>query len=128
MASKSSRLYKDSPTTERDDATGKVGVVKPKAADTEDMGTTNAEGQGMPVVTHQVERREMAHRHVGERLAMHARHEGEHGGKPDEAMNTRHEEELHAMHGRHMSEMKKMNTRHEKGEMPAPADKIEAKE
>lgn len=114
MASKSEKMYGDSPTTERDEESGKVGVKKPKPK------TAEADlGDGEPINVHQAnERRGMAHRHMGDMMAMHDRHEMEHSSAKGDMkeMHGRHEAEMAEMHGRHAKDMKAMHKRHGKGE------------
>ena len=73
---KSSKLYKDSPTIEKD-GEGRASIKKPSKADGEDMGTQGnpqeGAGDGVPVQT-----KEMHDRHMQEMKDMHERHEGEH--------------------------------------------------
>lgn len=119
--SKSSRLYSNSPTAKRDEADGKVKVMRPSDEETqEDIDTAkepDGEGVEPEVIHHTTERREMAHRHIKERMDMHSKHEMEHAhadkGEKEE-MHTRHEGELADMHHKHHSEMKRMHSRHEK--------------
>jgi hypothetical protein len=114
MATKSEKLYGDSPALERDEESGKVSVKKPARADVGEDGSSAEMGGDVPPAN---ERRETAHRHVGERLAIHHRHEMEHGGhKGDKkALHDRHEAELAEMGARHAKEVKAMHGRHEKG-------------
>lgn len=90
--SKSSKLYKDSPTVDRDEE-GTVGIKKPSKADAEDEGLEGnplpGAGDGMPV---QVE--EMHKRHIKEMSDMHKRHEDEH-----KDMHKRHQKEIKKAHG-----------------------------
>lgn len=114
MASRSEKMYRDSPAMERDEESGKVGIKKPAKKEAE-----SSLGDGEPINVHQAsERREMAHRHSSERLTMHHRHEMEHGMHKGDAaeMHGRHEAELAEMHGRHEKDMKAMHKRHGKGE------------
>lgn len=95
---KSDRLYKDSPALKRDKESGEVGIHKPSAADSENMGTSGSPlpggGEEMPV---QVEQ-------------MHGRHE-----KEMKDMHKRHEDEHKDMNKRHLKEHKKMMSGEEEG-------------
>lgn len=95
MASKSERLYKDSPALKRDEESGKVGVEKPSEADGENMGT---EGNPIP----------------GSDGKMPV--DGEHKANMDEvkATHDRHEKEQSAMHKRHQEDFKELHKRLEK--------------
>lgn len=121
---KSDKLYKDSPSVERDKESGEVGVKKPSEADGENMQVdgvkSDGEKGGMPVNVHQAsERREVKHKHVGEHLAMHHRHEMEHESMPAEGgdkktLTKKHDTELSAMHDRHAQEMLELHKRQNK--------------
>lgn len=92
MATKSAKLYNDSPSLKRDKNSGEVGVKKPSEADAEDMGISGSplpesDGGDMPV---QVE--QMRDRHETEMKDMHKRHEDEH-----KDMNKRHIKEVKNM-------------------------------
>lgn len=96
MASKSSKLYSDSPSLKRDEESGKVGVEKPSEADGENMGT---EGNAIP----------------GSGGEMPVGGE-EHKAKMDEVkeLYKRHEEEHTSMADRHKKSLEEMHKRHTK--------------
>lgn len=124
MASRSSRMYKDSPTMERDDESGKMAVKKP-SKDLPSPKEAEADlGDGEPMHEGAAPRREMMNRHVAERMQMHSRHETDHEhGKADKA---KHVEEMETMGKRHMSEFRKMMKGKGEAGMPAAAKKDEA--
>lgn len=103
MASRSEKMYKNSPKLERNSESGKVGVTKnamesAKTADGTKGIEENGDESGMPVDA----------RHAQERRDMHNRHETEHSvhGKGDKkAMHERHAIEMKATHKRHEKEM-----------------------
>jgi hypothetical protein len=88
--SKSKKMYKDSPSIEKNED-GKPGIKKPTKADGEDMGTEGnpleGAGDGVPVDPHAAERAEMGDKHLQEHKDMNKRQEKEH-----EAMTKRHAE------------------------------------
>lgn len=102
--SKSKKMYKDSPSIEKNED-GKPGIKKPSKADGQDMGTEGnpleGAGDGMPVDPHQAERAELSKRHVEEIKDMHKRHEKDH-----EAMHSRHHATLAGTPGEDVKETK----------------------
>lgn len=115
---RSDKLYKDSPTTERDEESGKVAVKKKKPeekkADANKQGTV---GDGEPMHAGI----EPHARHAMERLAMHAKHENEHHAHDAGKHGDKKE-----MHARHQKEMADMHKRHDK-ELTKGADSTELK-
>lgn len=113
MASKSEKMYKDSPELERDEKSGKMAVKK--RADKKDNEAVIGDGE-LVDARHASERSELKHRHVSEHLKMHHRHEMEHSSHTGEIteLHKRHMTELKAMHGEHEGEHKAMYARHEK--------------
>lgn len=111
MASKSERMYGDSPRMERSES-GKMEVKKPDAKEAE-----ASMGDGEPMHAQVAERMSMAHRHSAEHMGMRMRHEMEHqGNKGDKKpMHRMHEAEMGDMHKRHETEMRDMHKRHEMG-------------
>ena len=94
---KHSKLYKDSPSIEKDDD-GKPGIKRPSKADAESMGTEGnpleGAGDGMPVGPDENE--DMAN--------MHDRH-----ARELKDTHKRHEDEVKDMHKRHAKEAKKLS-------------------
>lgn len=126
--SKSDRMYKSSPSIERDEESGKPKVKKKDEKPTDVEGeegaglagetgdtTENSGHDALPVhMQHIAERREVKHKHVTEHLAMHHRHEMEHevhGEGDKKALFKKHEAEQEDMHGRHIDEVKSMHKR-----------------
>lgn len=112
---RSEKMYKSSPSIERDAETGKPGIKRPTKATSEDIGLEGNPlpedtGGGMPINVHQKSRlREARHRHITEHLAQIHRHDAEAegaDGEPDlmqryvdehKEMSSRHQKELEAM-------------------------------
>ena len=119
MGRRSASLYGNSPTSGRDEETGKVVVKKAEKAEVLPKVAGGAEGGkgDLPMeARHAGERREMHHRHAAEHMAMHMRHETEHAhAKGDKAaMHRRHETEYKDMGKRHSDEMKILHGKQEK--------------
>lgn len=93
---KAKDMYKDSPTLERDEESGKMRQGKKK--DEHPVIDAGAE-EGIP----------HAARHAMERLHMHAKHEQEHHAHDHGKHGDKKE-----MHGRHQKEMSDMHKKHEK--------------
>lgn len=100
MSKRTERMYKDSPSMERDEDSGKMDVKKkPDHAEAVKDGTEGVVREGVPThARHHMERMEMHHKHQHEH---HAHDHGKHGEKKE-------------MHGRHQKEMSDMHKRHEK--------------
>lgn len=93
MASKSSKLYSDSPALKRDEESGKVGVEKPSEADGENMGT---EGNPIPGSDGKMPVGGDEHKaDMDELKATHSRHEDE-----QKSMFQRHKKDLEELHKR----------------------------
>ena len=88
--SKSERLYKNSPSVERDKESGEVGIKRPSEADKESAGLSGSPLPGsdgeMPIAVEQ----------------MHDRHKRE-----MKDTHKRHEDEIKDMHKRHLKEVAK---------------------
>lgn len=86
--SKAKKLYKDSPSIEKDED-GKPGIRKPSQADAEDMGLAGSPaGEGsegeMPIQVHQ-KMTDMLERHQNELKDMQKRH-----SKEADQLHTKH--------------------------------------
>ena len=103
MASKSDRMYGNSPKLEKDKE-GKVKVTKnEKVNDGVDKVkmTESHDGTAVPAHSrHSLERLQMHHKHQHEHLA----HDHAHSGDKHE-MHKRHEEEIKMMHKKHEKEL-----------------------
>lgn len=104
MASMDKKLYKNSPTMERN-AEGKMAAKKgpteaEKKSSEVNAGTEGVAHEGMPPhARHALERRDMHNRHETE----HAIHDNGKGGSKKD-MHGRHEKEMAEMHKRHDKE------------------------
>lgn len=81
--SKSDKMYSKSPKIEKDE-NGKASIKKPSEADAEDMAVEDNPKE-MPVDVQEIERHDMAKKHVQELKDMH----------------KRHSDDFEKMHGRH---------------------------
>lgn len=102
MAGRAAKMYKDSPSMERNEE-GKMDVKKkPAHKDDVKAGTEGEVREGIPAhARHAIERMELHHKHQHEH---HAHDHGKHGDKKE--MHERHEKEHRDMHKRHEKEMK----------------------
>ena len=113
MASKSDKMYANSPKMERDDE-GKMAVKK--RADKDYNETVIGDGEDVEA-RQTVERRALKHKHIKEHHDFFHKHEQEHAaykGKDKAELHKRHYAELKAMHAEHENEHKAMYARHEK--------------
>lgn len=93
---KSERLYKDSPSVERDKETGEVGIKRPSEADAESLGLSGSPLPGeegkMPIDVQHEKKQDMVERHAAELSDLRKRHEKEHKklfGSDDEDENKK---------------------------------------
>lgn len=97
--SKSSRLYRNSPTAKRDEADGKVKVMRPSDEETQEDIDTAKEPDGEGVEPQHIE--------------------------AIKDMHDRHSAEMHDMHKRHMKEVKKVYMKEKGDEKPDSMENVE---
>lgn len=102
------KMYRDSPTLERDEETGGMKKSKKKGP-TEAEKKSSEVSSGTAGMEQHAEGVPMVARHAMERHGMHGRHEMEHTVHDHSGAGDKHE-----MHARHAKEMADMHKRHEK--------------